>query len=129
MPCLRPIDAYQAHDGAPLVFEKPRGIITRELRVKCRQCIGCRIDDVNQWTARGMCELGMHPKGSCHFATLTYEDEHLPLNGNLLYSDFQTFAKEVRRNIGPFRYMATGEYGEKNGPTTFPLPHIRPTSG
>ena len=115
MPCLRPIDAYQPHEGAPLVFEKPRGQISRELRVKCRRCIGCRIEDATHWTARGMCEQSMHPPGSCHFATLTYDDEHLPLNGNLIYSDYQQFARYVRRDIGPFRYMVTGEYGEKTG--------------
>ncbi len=60
------------------------------------------------------------------FITLTYDDEHLPENGNLPRCgvdketgevdkpvDWQNFAKKLRYHNGPFRYLMCGEYGEE----------------
>lgn len=123
MPCLKPIEAYQYADGGTPVFEKPNNRPARSIRLPCRRCIGCRMDYTFHWTNRGMCELMMHPRGSCHFGTLTYDDDHLPKYGDLVYEDFTRFVKEVRRNVGPFRYMVTAEYGEQTGRPHF-HPHI-----
>ena len=54
----------------------------------------------------------MHPT-SC-FLTLTYDDVHLPFYGQLVKSDLQKFFKRLRKNVGPFRYVACGEYGERS---------------
>lgn len=52
----------------------------------------------------------------CHarscFLTLTYSDEHLPQHGQLIKRDLQLFFKRLRKVVGPFRYVACGEYGE-----------------
>lgn len=45
------------------------------------------------------------------FVTLTYSPEKLPRTGSLDHRDFQLFAKRVRENVGPFRYLMCGEYG------------------
>ena len=42
----------------------------------CGQCIGCRIDRSRQWANRCMLELQYHD--SAYFATLTYDDFHVP---------------------------------------------------
>lgn len=52
------------------------------------------------------------------FATLTYDDEHLPADGSLNYVHFQLFMKRARKHYGAFRFFMCGEYGE-----TFGRPH------
>ena len=51
----------------------------------------------------------MHDASS--FVTLTYDDDHLPDNQSLELAHWQRFAKQIRDNIGPFRYFHCGEYG------------------
>lgn len=50
------------------------------------------------------------------FITLTYDDEHLPLDLSLKPRDLQLFVKRLRRQVEPstFRFYAVGEYGEEN---------------
>jgi hypothetical protein len=53
------------------------------------------------------------------FITLTYNDENLPVDNSLLYTDFQKFMKRLRRHYqdGAIRFLVAGEYGEeKNRP-------------
>lgn len=47
------------------------------------------------------------------FITLTYDDKHLPENGQLVLEHWQKFAKRLRKNHGPFRFYMCGEYGER----------------
>lgn len=77
----------------------------------CGQCHQCRINIRRQKTLRNMLELTDHAHAS--FLTLTYNDDHLPPNALLDYSDFQKFIKRVRKDY-PIRYFACGEYGERN---------------
>lgn len=55
----------------------------------------------------------MHDTGS--FLTLTYAPEHLPGDLSLNHRHWQLFAKRLRKEIGPFRFLMCGEYGEKGG--------------
>lgn len=48
------------------------------------------------------------------FITLTYADEHLPEHNSLDYSHLQKFWKRLRKEIGPLRYYAVGEYGDES---------------
>ena len=52
----------------------------------------------------------MHEK-SC-MLNLTYDDDHLPEHGQLWKDDLQRFFKRLRKKF-KFRYVASGEYGEK----------------
>ncbi len=60
-----------------------------------------------------MHESSLYEKNS--FLTLTYDDENLPLGGNLHYPDFQRFMKRLRRSLPSkkIRFYMCGEYGEK----------------
>ena len=53
----------------------------------------------------------MHQDNS--FITLTYNDEHLPENGQLVKKDFQKFMKRLRKQCGKVRYYQCGEYGSQ----------------
>lgn len=67
-----------------------------------------------------MHERRMHPDDTSHFLTLTLDDSNLtvsPLTGCLTLNprDLELFWKRLRKNIGPFRYYACGEYGDTTG--------------
>lgn len=50
------------------------------------------------------------------FVTLTYDDDHLPDRGCLVYADFQKFMKRLRKAVQvPVRFYMCGEYGSENG--------------
>lgn len=51
------------------------------------------------------------------FVTLTYDDEHLPSDGNVSKRDCQLWLKRLREKIYPrlLRYFLAAEYGEENG--------------
>lgn len=55
-------------------------------------------------------------ESQCHdasvFVTLTYEQE--PAGRTLVLRDLQLFLKRLRERLGPFRYYAVGEYGERS---------------
>lgn len=64
-----------------------------------------------EWTLRCRYELEQHSQAA--FITLTYDRESLP--PTLQKRDLQLFNKRLRRAAGPFRFFASGEYGETNG--------------
>ncbi len=66
---------------------------------------------------RCMHESQMHEQSS--FLTFTYADDHVPEHGSLDVKDWQLFAKRLRRQAGPFRFLHCGEYGDK-----FERPHL-----
>lgn len=77
---------------------------------KCGQCMECRLAYSREWAIRITHEAQMHDR-NC-FLTLTYDDDHLPEHGQLVKRDLQLFFKRLRKSLGPFRYVAAGEYGE-----------------
>lgn len=59
-----------------------------------------------------MCENQMHQDSM--FLTLTYDDEHKPVDNGLCYRDVQLFLKRLRKSTKlPLRYFVCGEYGDK----------------
>lgn len=77
---------------------------------KCGQCMECRLAYSREWAIRITHEAQMHDH-NC-FLTLTYDNDNLPLHGQLVKKDLQDFFKRLRHVTGPFRYVASGEYGE-----------------
>lgn len=78
----------------------------------CGRCMACRIQKTNEWTIRMEHELEYH-KDSC-FLTLTYDDEHIPINYSLVKKDISGFFKRFRNYVYyPIRYYYVGEYGDK----------------
>lgn len=58
--------------------------------------------------------MAMRAGLSCSFITLTYDGKHVPTDGGLNARDWQLFAKKLRKERGPFRFFACGEYGDLN---------------
>lgn len=108
MSCYRPITAFKPADGGPVLFVERKD--TREIKIRCGQCIGCRIDKRDAWAVRCYAESKMHKANT--FVTFTYDDDHLPVGG-LKYRDFQLMLKRLREKLGPFRFFMCGEYGEQ----------------
>lgn len=107
MRCYHPLDAFRDPGGGIVVGT---GLKYAPLRLRCGQCIGCRIQRSESWAIRCVHEGRMHECSSV--ILLTYDDEHLPVHGDLRYSDFQLFVRRARRKLGPFRFFMCGEYGE-----------------
>ena len=106
---------------------------------RCGQCIGCRIQQREDWATRIELEARQWPKEQVWFITLTYDDDHVPgmilKTGEimrkvqyvwkpgkkapesvqtLMYPDVQKFLKRLRRAYkGKLRYFCAGEYGEQ----------------
>ena len=66
-----------------------------------------------------MHEASRHDANS--FLTLTYDDDHVPAQGQLVKHHFQDFMKRLRFHLSPIkvRFYACGEYGE-----SFDRPHF-----
>ena len=99
----------------------PDGVI----EIPCGKCIGCRLERSRQWANRCSLELQYHD--SAYFATLTYDDDHVPLvygslgeNGDYCHMslrkrDLQLWLKRLRRAFSDdhIRFFACGEYGDQ----------------
>ncbi len=77
----------------------------RDEVVPCGKCICCRINRRREWTGRILLELGTWEMAS--FATLTYDEEHVPwkiCDGMpfqvLVKSDIQRWLKRLRKRRG-----------------------------
>lgn len=125
MACFHPLEAWQASSGA-IAFRETKDAL-RHLWLPCGRCIGCRLVRQRSWALRCMHEAAMHKVNS--FITLTYDDDHY--EPGLNYKDFQRFMYRLRQKLGPTRFFACGEYGEKTlrphfhailFGRTFPLP-------
>lgn len=111
MACTRPLAAYKGPDGK-IKFNSVEGYVDRPLQLKCGQCGGCRLERTRGWALRCMHEAQLH-SNTC-FLTLTYSNETLPEDLGLDVTHWQKFAKRVRKELGPFRFLHCGEYGEQN---------------
>lgn len=100
------------------------GFHDRHLELPCGQCQGCRLDQAADWALRCEHEAKQHrhEDGSPNtsFLTLTFSDEGLARRqaehgthpASLSVRDWQLFAKRVRKELGPFRFIMSAEYGE-----------------
>lgn len=124
MPCYHPITAWRSLEKnisgkRPLVFDENKGLPFSKLQVPCGRCIGCRLDRSASSAVRGYHELMTCGEQNCFFLTLTYDNEHLPINNSICTRDLQLFWKRLRKSTGAkFKYIACAEYGAK-----FSRPH------
>lgn len=108
MSCDYPRTVYRAEGG--ILFEKPSGGSDGKFAIPCRQCTGCRMEHKRMWSIRMMHEAQMHEQSQ--FVTLTYNDESIPINGDLCEYDMQTFWKRLRdKHEAKIRYVYSAEYG------------------
>lgn len=110
MPCYAPRTAYKTENGISF-NELSRDNHIGTIQLRCKQCIGCRLDTAREWTLRILHEAQMHKENQ--FITLTYDDEHLP--PTLTHAHFSGFMKRYRRRLQPKRisYYMCGEYGDQ----------------
>ena len=84
-------------------FVKSKDGVHRE--VDCGRCTSCRISRAAMWSLRIVHEASQWKENS--FATLTYDEEHYPSDGNLEKMELVKFFKRLRRNIpGRLRFYA-----------------------
>jgi hypothetical protein len=140
MPCVQPLQAYQVYEPHKTIRDKKEKILFnqaaaqkfaayRKIEIKCGQCIQCRLDHSMEWAFRIIAESKLYER-NC-FITLTYADEHLPENGQLIKRDLQLFKKRLRAKYSgnqevygvttptnkkhPIRTFDSGEYGDQFG--------------
>ena len=75
--------------------------------------MGCRLDRSQQWGIRCLHESKMHKENS--YLTLTFSDEHLPIDYSVSTRDMQLFMKRLRKSIAPktVRFYLGAEYGDQ----------------
>ena len=122
MPCYRPLEAWRSledtSNGKKAISFKKNSRTTHPIKLACRRCIGCRLDQSLEWAIRCVHEARSHEQ-SC-FITLTYSDDHLPWDGSLSQSHFTAFLKALRTEIKrkpiygskTVKFFGCGEYGE-----------------
>lgn len=117
--CVSPITAYQRRPGDQPVMTKPPDFNPswRTLSLNCERCIPCRLADSGQKAIRMMHERRYYGDDAV-FATLTYDDEHLPAGNVLVKRHHQLFMKSLRKAISPakVRGVITGEYSPRGRP-------------
>lgn len=104
---------------SPLSIPRPNGKGSADrLTVPCGKCIGCLSAHRQDWTFRLKQEL--KTATSAVFLTLTYVDEHLPINPvskkpEVSKIDVQLFLKRLRKRCPKvkLRYYLVSEYGPK----------------
>lgn len=122
MGCDYPITAYRSREFNPetkrygLTFNPLKALnSTNSISVPCGKCTGCRLERSRQWAVRCMHEASLHDQ-NC-FVTLTYSDEHLPVDYSVHPRDLQLFLKRLRKQVykqyaKTIKFYACGEYGE-----------------
>jgi len=116
MACAAPLRAYAPSNGGRVRFWKTTDKEYHVepytgLTIPCGTCILCREEYARQTAIRITHEATLW-ETNC-FLTLTYTDELMPQYGSLDYSHLVKFWKRLRKQIGPLRYYAVGEYGGK----------------
>lgn len=126
MACKSPLRAYRDSRGGISFSAKAGGA---PFLLACGRCSGCRLERSRQWAIRCVHEAKMH-RHNCSI-TLTYDEEHLPVDGFLDHRHFQLFMKRLRnafavrfrnpdtgrwkRSYPQIGFYMCGEYGEDRG--------------
>lgn len=92
---------------------RPKDVAPFGAVVKCGKCLECLRQQSYEWAFRIVHECSKYECNS--FITLTYNDEHKPLDGSVSRREVQLFMKRLRKALQPrrIRFFACGEYGKK----------------
>ena len=85
-----------------------------KIEVPCGQCMPCRVNWQRAWTFRILCEMSLHLATS--WVTLTYNEATVPrvdVRPTLYPPHLTRYLRRVRKDLGPERHFAVGEYGPK----------------
>lgn len=95
-------------------------VLTKYGLVPCGKCMACLVKKQRDWTFR--IEQEVKYSSSAWFITLTYDEEHVPVDEELMVPvvskrDIQLFMKRFRKEISALgftcRYFICAEYGPK----------------
>lgn len=118
MPCYAPLYGFKSRHVNPsgkrsIVFNRSEGFADLPVTVPCGSCVGCVSERARQWAVRCMHEASLHDE-NC-FLTLTYDDKHIPANGQLDKKAFPKFIRRIRKAYHGkrIRYFMAGEYGSR----------------
>lgn len=115
MACFKPLKAWRTSEptsnGKRKIAFKKSAPSDERLRLKCGQCIGCRLAQSKEWAIRAVHEASLHHR-NC-FITLTWSPDHINTSGTLEKRPFQLFMKKLRKAYTPnrIRFLHCGEYG------------------
>lgn len=109
MRCFHPRPAWRRADGS-VTLDYRQSVPTGAFDgVRCGSCIGCRTTRAQHLVLRARLELMDH-RDAC-WSTLTYDDGQVPMT--LSVRHVQLYLKRLRKRVGKFRYIASGEYGDR----------------
>lgn len=131
MPCFHPIPARREYGITKAIpglgpqdikanVKLYPGRESANLSIPCGRCIGCKTRRAQEWAVRAVHETRYHHRSI--FATLTYDEKHLPKDRQLQPRDLQLFLKKLRKAAATgrphivgdrLRYLACGEYGDQ----------------
>lgn len=95
-------------------------VLTKYGLVPCGKCMACLVKKQRDWTFR--IEQEVKYSSSAWFITLTYDEEHVPVDEELMVPvvskrDIQLFMKRFRKELSALgyscRYFICAEYGPK----------------
>ena len=92
-------------------------IFSKWINVPCGYCSECLNDRARQWAYRILVEAGQYKYN--WFLTLTYDDDHIPKDMNLVKDEISKFNKKLKTYMNrkgldsEFRFYGVGEYGSK----------------
>lgn len=123
MPCYHLKIAWREAGGRnpitgkwPLVFCKENGDPTKEVKLPCGHCIGCKLEKSRQWAIRCVHEASLYDK-NC-FLTLTYNEDNV--KEECSKNDIQKFIKRLRKwHGGRLSYFVAGEHGRRRDRTHY----------
>lgn len=109
--------SWRAVEAPFKIYKDCTDYVSEFVELPCGSCVNCKLNRARQWAQRCVAESFLHQNN--YFLTLTYDDENLPENGNLVKEDLQKFWKRLRdynsRGLPfldeNFKYFACGEYG------------------
>lgn len=132
MPCFKPNKVIvtslktffygRLEDIPDFIVDPETGEYCEPVSVPCGQCIGCRLDYSATWADRLCLEASLYSEDRCHFVTLTYNDDNIPINQShtgftLCPDDVTLFMKRLREYYRSnydeinIRFYLAGEYG------------------
>lgn len=109
--CFNPRRGWVSRTGG-FTMNRRNAWEDREMTMPCGKCINCAYKRSEQFLVRQVCEVKTSDPLAEHlFATLTYDDENLPVGGSLVRKDAKDFLKLLRYHLGRITYFGSGEYG------------------
>lgn len=99
------------------------GVLYDWFDIPCGRCISCRLAYSREWANRMTIESLVFDEDCNFFLTLTYDNEHVPINDQALLTarldDVSSFMKRLRRyyeytfNHTNIRFFSSSEYGSQ----------------